>query len=61
MFEQYEDVLDIEQVCDILKMSRNSVYALLKSKALKGYQEGRIWKIPKLAIILYIKKRSGLE
>ena len=60
MLEQYEDVLEMEQVCDILKLSRNSVYVILKNKELKGYQEGRVWKIPKQAVILYIKKKSGL-
>ena len=60
MPEQYEDVLEMEQVCDILKLSRNSVYVILKNKELKGYQEGRVWKVPKQAVIQYIKKRSGL-
>ena len=60
MLEQYEDVLEMEQVCDILKLSRNSVYVILKNKELKGCQEGRVWKVPKQAVIQYIKKKSGL-
>ena len=60
MLEQYEDVLEMEQVCDILKLNRNSVYVILKNKELKGYQEGRVWKVPKQAVIQYIKKKSGL-
>ena len=47
-------------VYDILKLSRNSVYVILKNKELKGYQEGRVWKVPKQAVIQYIKKKSGL-
>ena len=61
MFELYDDVLEIEDVCEILKMSRNCVYAVLKCGELKGYQQGRIWKIPKQAVIEFVKKKSGLK
>lgn len=61
MFETYEDLMEIEDVCEILHMSRNCVYALLKSKELKGFQQGRIWKIPKLAVIRFITEKSGLK
>ena len=61
MLEGYDDLLETEEVCDILKMSRNCVYGILKSKELKGFQQGRIWKVPKQSIILYIKKKAGLD
>ena len=61
MLQQYEDLLEMDDVCNILKMSRNCVYAILKSGELKGYKQGRIWKVPKLAIIQFIKKKAGLE
>ena len=61
MLEGYDDLLETEEVCDILKMSRNCVYGILKRKELKGFQQGRIWKVPKQSIILYIKKKAGLD
>lgn len=61
MFEQYEDLLEVEAVQELLHMSRNCVYELLRSGGLKGYQEGRIWKIPKQAVVEYIKSRAGLR
>ena len=61
MLEGYDDLLETEEVCDILIMSRNCVYGILKSKELKGFQQGRIWKVPKQSIILYIKKKAGLD
>lgn len=61
MLEQFDDVLEMEEVCAALKLSRNSVYRILKSGELKGYQYGRIWKVPKVAVIMFIKKKSGLE
>lgn len=60
MLEGYEEVLLIEDVCAILHMSRNSVYTLLRSGELKGFQTGRAWKIPKVAVEEYIKSKSGL-
>lgn len=61
MFELYEDILTIEDACGILKMSRNSMYTLLKSGELRGFQQGRVWKIPKQAVIEYVKKKFGLK
>ena len=61
MFDNFEDLMDIAETCDALKMSRNSLYVLLKTGELKGYQQGRIWKIPKKAVIEYILCKSGLE
>ena len=60
MFDQFEDLLEVDEVQELLHMSRNSVYVILRSGELKGYQQGRIWKIPKQAVIEYIKRRSGL-
>lgn len=60
MFENYDDLMVIEDVCEVLHMSRNSVYTLLKIGELKGFQQGRIWKVPKQAVIQYITQKSGL-
>lgn len=60
MFENYNDLMIIEDVCEVLHMSRNGVYALLKTGELKGFQQGRIWKIPKAAVVEYIMQKSGL-
>lgn len=60
MLESFDEVLLIEDVCNILHMSRNSLYVLLRSGELKGFQSGRTWKIPKAAVEEYIKQKSGL-
>lgn len=61
MFDQYDDLLEVHEACALLHMSRNSIYTILRSGELKGYQHGRRWRIPKQAVIEYIKKRSGLK
>ena len=61
MFSNYDDLLEMEEACEILKMSRNCLYGILRSGDLKGYQQGRIWKIPKQAIIDYVTRKSGMS
>lgn len=60
MFENYDDLLTVEEVCEMLKMGRDAVYRLLNSCALKGFRNGRVWRIPKEAIIEYVIKNSNM-
>ena len=61
MFNAYDDLLNVQEACHMLRISRNSLYGLLKSGELKAYQQGRVWKIPKRAILEYITDRSGVK
>ena len=54
MFEQFDDILTAEEACDALKMGYNALYALLNSGKLKGFRNGRTWRIPKAALTEYI-------
>lgn len=60
MLEDYADVLTVDEACEALKISHNTIYSLLSSGALKGFRCGRIWKIPKLAIREYILESAKL-
>ena len=60
MLENYDDVLTVEEACEVLKLGYNSVYQLLNSGRLKGYRYGRIWRIPKPAIREFILCSAGL-
>ena len=42
------------------RLGHNMVYALLKSGKLKGYRCGRIWRIPKAALVEYVREQSGI-
>lgn len=35
-------------------------YKLLRSGTLKAYKEGKDWKVPKEALILYVKEQAKL-
>ncbi len=40
MFQEYQDVLKVEEVAEMLVMGRNGVYELLLGGKLKGYRNG---------------------
>ena len=54
MLEQYDDVLKTDEACEALRIGYNALYELLNSGKLKGYRNGRTWRIPKVAIQEYI-------
>ena len=60
MFEQFDDVLTVNECCDALRMGYNAVYELLNSGKLKAYKNGRVWLISKAAVIRYVMENSGL-
>ena len=61
MLEGYADILTVEEATEALRMGYNAVYKLLRSGELKGYRNGRVWMVPKLAVQEYILGRSKLK
>lgn len=61
MLEVYSDILSVEEVCEALRIGANQAYGLLNSGKLKGYRQGRVWRIPKQALIEYIVERSKIK
>lgn len=59
MLEQYEEVLDVEDICKIFRVGRNRVYELLQTGQLGGFRLGRTWKIPKISLEAYLRQQSG--
>lgn len=60
MFEQAEDLLTVSEACELLRICRGAIYPLLADGQLKAFRNGRVWRIPKEAVIQYIRKNSGL-
>lgn len=58
MFEQYGDIMTIEDVCEALMIGRNRCYHLLGEGAISGFRIGSVWKIPKEAVICYVRESS---
>lgn len=61
MLEQYDDLLTAEEACEVLKMGKNALYALLGSGELKAFRNGRVWRIPKEAVIEFVCTRCRLK
>ena len=60
MLNEFDDLLTVDEVCEILRIGHNTIYGLLKDDKLKGFRCGRIWKIPKLAVEKYIMESAGI-
>jgi len=60
MLEQYDDVISVKELCEILRIGRNRAYELLQTNQIKGFQMGRPWKIPKVSVEKYLKSKSSL-
>ena len=54
MFEEYADVLTADEACEALRIGYNALYDLLNSGKLKGFRNGRVWRIPKRSIQEYV-------
>ena len=61
MFEEYSDVLTVEEACEALRIGYNAIYDLLGSGKLKGYRNGHVWRIPKESVKQYILENARLK
>ena len=60
MLDNYNDLMNVEDLCEALMIGKNTAYIILNSGKLKAYREGSRWKIPREAVQRYIIKRAGL-
>jgi len=56
MFEQYDDIMTIDEVCEALLIGRNRCYHLLGNGEIRGFRIGNVWKVPKEALISYVRE-----
>ena len=61
MFENYDDILNVEEACEALKIGYNAMYKLLNTGKLKGYRNGRVWRIPKAALVEFIWEMAKMS
>ncbi|MBE7060269.1 MAG: helix-turn-helix domain-containing protein [Ruminococcaceae bacterium] len=60
MQTEYIDLITIDELCELLMIGRTTAYRLLRSKGLKAFKIGRVWKISKASVECYIRQRSNL-
>ncbi len=56
--DQYNEILTIDDTCEILRIGRGQCYTQLRSGKIKAWKMGRDWKIPKEGIKEYIRTRG---
>lgn len=61
MFENYPDILSIEDLQKALGIGRNQAYSLIQENIIKSFKIGRIHKIPKVNLIRYIMNFQNVE
>ena len=60
MFADYDDILTIEDVAEILRIGMSQAYKIVRTGKLKGYKEGRDWRILKQSRVTDVVEQSGL-
>lgn len=53
MLQGYPDILTIEHLCEILKISTKTRYRLLKDGKIQSLKVGRSYRIPKAHLVAY--------
>ncbi|MBR6013597.1 MAG: helix-turn-helix domain-containing protein [Selenomonadaceae bacterium] len=61
MDNEMSPLITVEELCELLMIGKNAAYKLLISGELKGFRIGRIWKIPRQSIDIYIREQSNLN
>lgn len=50
MLNDYNDVMTVDEFCEVMHIGKNLAYQLLNSGEIHAFRIGRCWKIPKTAI-----------
>ena len=58
MFENFDDILNVDYVAKALKIGTSQAYKLVRSGKIQAFKEGRAWKISKRALINYIMNQQ---
>lgn len=60
MLENFEDILTPSEAAEALRIGMNKIYHILENGELKGFRNGRVWRVPKQAVIEYILTQARL-
>lgn len=60
MFEEYNDILTIEELMEVLDIGKNTAYKLINSGQIPSLKINRTHKIPKKGVENFVLKRCGL-
>ena len=55
MFDEYKDIITVKELCQMLRISKNTAYELIHSGQIKSIKVKRQIRIPKQSIISYLE------
>lgn len=58
VFQDYPDVVDVSQMCEMLNICIKNGYDLLRENRIKHFKIGRVYKIPKYHIITFLNSTN---
>ena len=58
MFNEYPDIMSVDQLCEAFQIGKNTAYELLNIGQIKGIKMGNIWKIPRQNLIDYVLREN---
>ena len=58
MFNQYKDIITVDELCEMLHIGRNLAYRMLKNRDVTSVRIGRVHRIPKANVIQYIAAQA---
>lgn len=61
MFNEYSDIVTVDDLCKMLSIGKNSAYTLLNTGALKAFRYGRVWERSKKAVIDFVFENSRMR
>lgn len=59
MLNEYNAILTVEDVMEILNIGKNAAYDLFRKNEIKCFQLKNRWKIPKQSVIDYINEQTN--
>ena len=61
MYQETDEILNIDQFCELLDIGKNTGYKLLKNGTIKGFMIGKVWKIPAKSVEEFILRETKYE
>ena len=60
-FENIDEILNIDQFCELLDIGKSTGYKLLKSGRVKGFKIGKVWKVPVKSVEAFVMESVNLS
>jgi excisionase family DNA binding protein len=57
VFNDYPDILNADELCELMGIGKNAIYKLLNSGEIESFKIGKTHKIPKQSVIDYIMRK----